>query len=85
MRREPNRLLQQHLAEAGLSRKGLACRLNDLGSARGLTGRRYDHGSVLRWIAGQRPRDPVPGLLAEIFSLRLGKPVSTEDRRVWQA
>jgi hypothetical protein len=79
MRREPNRLLQQHLAEAGLSRKGLASRLNDLGSARGLTGMRYDHGSVLRWAGGQRPRDPVPGLLAEIFSLRLGRPVSMED------
>ncbi|MEZ0074460.1 hypothetical protein [Planotetraspora sp. GP83] len=79
MRREPNRLLQQHLAEAGLSRKGLARRLNDLGLTRGLAGMRYDHGSVLRWIGGQRPRDPAPKLLAEIFSLRLGKPVSAED------
>jgi hypothetical protein len=79
MRRDPNRLLQQHLAEAGLSRKALARRLNGLGLARGLRRMRYDHGSVLRWLAGQRPREPVPGLLAEIFSLRLGRQVSAED------
>ncbi|WP_432925863.1 hypothetical protein ACQPZZ_34015 [Microbispora sp. CA-135349] len=79
MRPDPNRLLQQHLTEAGLSRKGLARRLNGLGSARGLRGMRYDHGSVLRWIGGRRPREPVPGLLAEIFSLRLGRQVSRED------
>ncbi|WP_432866383.1 hypothetical protein [Microbispora rosea] len=79
MRCDPNRLLQQHLTEAGLSRKGLARRLNGLGSARGLLGMRYDHGSVLRWIGGRRPREPVPGLLAEIFSLRLGRQVSRED------
>ncbi|MEU4539042.1 hypothetical protein AB0G15_29735 [Streptosporangium sp. NPDC023825] len=79
MRREPNRLLQRLIAEAGFTHKGLARRLNDLGAARGLSGLRYDHSSVLRWIAGQRPRDPVPGLLAEIFALRLGRAVSPED------
>ncbi|MEU6717624.1 hypothetical protein ABZ897_39680 [Nonomuraea sp. NPDC046802] len=79
MEREPNRLLQQLIAEAGFSHKGLARRLNDLGAARGTPGLKYDHSSVLRWIAGQRPRDPVPCLLTEIFALRLGRPVSSED------
>ncbi|MEU8042281.1 hypothetical protein [Streptosporangium sp. NPDC049078] len=79
MEREPNRLLQRLIAEAGFTHKGLARRLNDLGAARGLSGLRYDHSSVLRWIAGQRPRDPVTGLLAEIFALRLGRAVSPED------
>ncbi|GLW06285.1 hypothetical protein Misp01_14150 [Microtetraspora sp. NBRC 13810] len=79
MQREPNRLLQELIAESGFSHKGLARRLNDLGVARGLAGLKYDHSSVLRWIGGQRPRDPVPGLLAEIFALRLGRPVSSED------
>lgn len=79
MRREPNRLLQQLIAEAGFSHKGLARRLNDLGAARGTPGLKYDHSSVLRWIAGQRPRDPVPALLTEIFALRLGRPVTVED------
>ncbi|MFD0470422.1 hypothetical protein ACFQ0B_20475 [Nonomuraea thailandensis] len=79
MEREPNRLLQQLIAEAGFSHKGLARRLNDLGAARGTPGLKYDHSSVLRWIGGQRPRDPVPCLLTEIFALRLGRPVSSED------
>lgn len=79
MEREPNRLLQQLIAEAGFSHKGLARRLNDLGAARGIPGLKYDHSSVLRWIGGQRPRDPVPCLLAEIFALRLGRPVTAED------
>ncbi|WP_165970044.1 hypothetical protein [Nonomuraea terrae] len=78
MEREPNRLLQQLIAEAGFSHKGLARCLNDLGAARGTPGLKYDHSSVLRWIGGQRPRDPVPSLLAEIFSLRLGRPVTPE-------
>ncbi|MFJ2031447.1 hypothetical protein [Streptosporangium sp. NPDC087985] len=79
MEREPNRLLQRLIAEAGFTHKGLSRRLNDLGAARGLPGPKHDHGSVLRWIGGQRPRDPVPGLLAEIFALRLGRSVSSED------
>ncbi|MEU8267674.1 hypothetical protein AB0B89_10930 [Sphaerisporangium sp. NPDC049002] len=79
MRREPNLLLRHLIAEAAYSHKGLARRLNDLGAARGLTGLRYDHSSVLRWIGGQQPRDPVPTLLAEIFALKLGRPVTSED------
>ncbi|MFD9942299.1 hypothetical protein ACFWYW_19450 [Nonomuraea sp. NPDC059023] len=79
MEREPNRLLQRVIAEAGFSHKGLARRLNDLGAARGTPGLKYDHSSVLRWIGGQRPREPVPCLLAEIFALRLGRPVSAEE------
>ncbi|RVX44443.1 hypothetical protein EDD27_7177 [Nonomuraea polychroma] len=79
MVREPNRLLQQLIAEAGFSHKGLARRLNDLGAARGTPGLKYDHSSVLRWIGGQRPRDPVPCLLTEIFAVRLGRQVTSED------
>ncbi|MCG5221147.1 hypothetical protein [Streptosporangium sp. KLBMP 9127] len=79
MERGPNRLLQRLIAESKFSHKCLARRLNDLGSARGLAGLKYDHSSVLRWLGGQRPRDPVPRLLAEIFALRLGRTVSSED------
>ncbi|MFC7387506.1 hypothetical protein [Sphaerisporangium rhizosphaerae] len=79
MRREPNLLLRHLIAEAGFSHKGLARRLNDLGAARGLIGLRYDHSSVSRWIDGQQPRDPASALLAEIFALRLGRPVTSED------
>ncbi|PZG38802.1 hypothetical protein C1I98_24280 [Spongiactinospora gelatinilytica] len=79
MEREPNRVLQRLIAESGFSHKGLARHLNDLGTARGLAGLKYDHSSVLRWLGGQRPRDPVPGLLAEIFAARLGRAMTSED------
>ncbi|GGL16985.1 hypothetical protein Sme01_71470 [Sphaerisporangium melleum] len=79
MRREPNILFRHLIGEAGFSHKELARRLNDLGAARGLAALTYDHSSVSRWIDGQRPRDPVPALLAEIFALRLGRPVTSED------
>ncbi|MDR8408889.1 hypothetical protein [Nonomuraea sp. 3-1Str] len=79
MTREPNRLLRQLIAESGFSHKGLARRLNELGATRGAPGLKYDHSSVLRWIGGQRPREPVPALLGEIFALRLGRPVRPED------
>ncbi|WP_214409777.1 hypothetical protein [Sphaerisporangium fuscum] len=79
MQREPNLLFRRLVGEAAFSHKGLARRLNDLGAARGLKGLRYDHSSVLRWMAGQQPRDPVPALLAEIFALRLGRPITPDD------
>ncbi|GHE46288.1 hypothetical protein GCM10017673_55290 [Streptosporangium violaceochromogenes] len=79
MEREPNRLLRRLIAESGFTHKGLARRLNELGVTRGLSGAQYDHGSVLRWIGGQRPKDPVPALLAEIFTFRLGRAVGVED------
>ncbi|GIH96104.1 hypothetical protein ACFFMN_37775 [Planobispora siamensis] len=79
MEREPNRLLKRLMAEAGFTYNGVARRLNDLGRIRGLTGLRYDHSSVMRWLGGQRPREPVPGLLSEIFTLRLGRTVTPED------
>ncbi|SDQ40911.1 hypothetical protein [Thermostaphylospora chromogena] len=79
MAREPNARLQRLIAESGMSHKGLARRVNALGAARGFTGWKYDHSSVLRWIGGQRPRDPVPELLAEILALRLGRAVRVED------
>jgi hypothetical protein len=79
MRREPNHRLQQLVAEAGFTHKGLARRLNDLGRARGIAGLRYDHSSVVRWIGGQQPRGPVPCLLAEVFALRLGRAITAES------
>jgi hypothetical protein len=58
---------------------GLARSLNDLAQARGMSGHRYDHSAILRWISGQRPRDPAPALLTELLSLRLGVCVTPDD------
>ncbi|MCW5252200.1 MULTISPECIES: transcriptional regulator [unclassified Streptomyces] len=75
---EPNALLGALLTEAGMSRLGLATRVNGLSAARGRQAR-YDHSSVIRWLGGQRPRGGIPDLICEVFSTRLGRPVSLED------
>jgi hypothetical protein len=73
--RQPNRELAALIAEAGFSKKGLAARVVRAGEARGYQDLRFNHSSE-RWLRGQRPRPPAPGLLAEVFSVRLGRPVT---------
>ncbi|MFG2682418.1 transcriptional regulator [Streptomyces sp. NPDC048392] len=75
---EPNTLLDSLLDEAGMSRKGLAARINRAGELRGQT-MSYDHSSVIRWLRGQRPRGITPDLICEILSARLGRPLTPED------
>ena len=79
MERGPNGRLRRYMTEAGFTYMGLARSLNDLARARGMTGLRYDHSAILRWVAGQRPRAPAPALLTELLSLRLGRRVTPED------
>ncbi|MBD0735286.1 transcriptional regulator [Streptomyces sp. CBMA29] len=75
---EPNTLLDALLDEAGMSRVGLATRVNTAGRSRGKQ-MRYDHASVIRWLRGQRPRGIVPDLICDILAARLGRPVTLAD------
>lgn len=75
---EPNTLLDALLDEAGMSRKGLATRINRAGQARGKQ-MRYDHTAVIRWVGGARPRGIVPELICDVFTERLGRPVALSD------
>ena len=59
-----------------MSNKGLARRVVDLAAIQGLAGVRCDHTSVLRWLAGEQPRPPVPELAAAVLSNALGRKVS---------
>ncbi len=77
--REPNPQLQALIEEAGFSHKGLARRVNDLGRAKGIPGLSYDHSSVIRWLKGEHPRGPVPALIAEIFSMSLGRKITARE------
>jgi hypothetical protein len=77
--REPNQRLQTLIDEAGFSHKGLARRVNDMGRARGIPRLAYDHSSVIRWLKGEHPRDPVPALIAEVFSMSLGRKITCGD------
>ncbi len=58
-----------------MSNKGLARRVVDLAKARGAATVRCDHTSVLRWLAGEQPRPPVPELIASVLGDALGRPV----------
>ncbi|GAA2224840.1 transcriptional regulator [Streptomyces amakusaensis] len=75
---DANTLLDALLDEAGMSRTGLATRVNRATRAQGKT-YSYDHSSVIRWLRGQRPRGIVPDLIREILSGRLGRPLTVDD------
>jgi len=70
-----NLRLRAVLDEAGMSNKGLARRIVDLAAARGVAGVRCDHTSVLRWLAGEQPRPPVPEFVAAVLGDALARPV----------
>ncbi|MEV0011952.1 transcriptional regulator [Streptomyces sp. NPDC047973] len=75
---EPNVLLESLIDEAGVSRAGLAGRVNQAGRARGLC-LRYEHTAVARWLKGQRPRGQVPDLICEVLAARLERTVTLDD------
>lgn len=75
---EPNSQLDALLDQSGISRAGLAARINRLGSESGVT-LRYDHTAVARWLKGQRPRGRVPELVCEILGGRLGRTLTLAD------
>jgi hypothetical protein len=77
--KEGNLRLRALLDEADMSNKGMARRVVDLAALQGMTGVRCDHRSVLRWLAGEQPRAPVPELAAVVLSDALGRKVSETE------
>lgn len=75
---EPNTQLDALLFEAGMSRVGLAVRINSAGAAQGKQ-MHYDHSSVIRWLRGQRPRGRTPEIIADVLGARLGRPLTLDD------
>jgi tetratricopeptide (TPR) repeat protein len=76
--KNPNRALEALLLGQGMSRKGLAYRVNQLAAAAGQR-TAYTHTSVARWISGETPKDPVPSLIAAALGERIGRPVAVEE------
>lgn len=74
-----NERLRALIGESGVSHKGLARRVVDLGAARGVRGLGYDHSSVARWLAGEQPREPVPELIAEVLGGLLQRRLGVAD------
>jgi hypothetical protein len=77
--RTPNRRLAHYEARSGFSHAELARAVTRRAKAAGEAHICPDGSRVRRWLEGERPRDPVPRLLAEVFTERLGVPVSPAD------
>lgn len=70
-----NEALRDLLVEARWTGDALARQVNALAAEIGLS-TRLDRRSVSHWLAGRRPRAPLPELIAEALARRLGQPVS---------
>ncbi|MER7400239.1 hypothetical protein ABT381_32550 [Streptomyces sp. NPDC000151] len=80
MNREPNTRLADLFQLAGWSKGELARLVNRQAAAMGHPQLATDTSRVRRWIdMGETPRDPVPKVLASLFTERLGRVVTTED------
>ncbi|MEV0375366.1 hypothetical protein AB0I10_37315 [Streptomyces sp. NPDC050636] len=77
-RHQPNHRLAALLTEANWNAGELACAINDLGRAQGLS-LHYDRTAVAHWLTGSRPRSPVPDLAAQALSHRTGRLITTEE------
>lgn len=81
---DSNGALAGLIAEAdrrcGCSAAGLARRVNELGRIVAGVELSYDYSAVYRWVKkGERPRGPVPKLVAMALSERLGRLVTAAD------
>ncbi|MCK8681623.1 MULTISPECIES: hypothetical protein [Streptomyces] len=77
---EPNTRLSDLFGLAGWSKGELARRVNRQAAAMGHPQLATDTSRVRRWIdKGESPRDPVPRVLAALFTERLGRVVTIED------
>ncbi|MFF4651553.1 hypothetical protein [Streptomyces sp. NPDC001380] len=80
MSREPNTRLADLFALTGWSKGELARMVNRRGAALGQQQLSTDTSRVRRWIEqGEIPRDPVPRVLAALFTERLGRVVTIDD------
>lgn len=80
MTREPNTRLADLFGLAGWSKGELARLVNRQAAVMGHPQLATDTSRVRRWIdMGESPRDPVPRVLAALFTERLGRVVTIED------
>jgi len=70
-----NDLLRNLVKEARWTHHSFAVAVNGIGAEAGVA-LHYDRTAVSHWLAGSRPRPPVPEFVAEALSRRLGRSVS---------
>jgi tetratricopeptide (TPR) repeat protein len=73
--RVPNGALRALLTESGWTEDLLARKVNALAAEIGRA-IRLDRRSVSHWLSGRHPRPPIPGLIAEALSRRLGREIT---------
>ncbi|MFB8761152.1 hypothetical protein [Nocardiopsis alba] len=83
--RPPASALAYWITQSGLSKAALAKAITERARARGHTHIAPDDSRVRGWLRGQRPRDPVPALLAEVLSSHCGQPLTPADLGYGQA
>jgi hypothetical protein len=76
--RRSNHHLRDALIETNWTGQQLAEAVNAVGAESGVA-LFYDRTAVAHWLAGTQPRPPVPELIAEAFSRRLGDRVTAAD------
>src|SRR5215211_2470107 len=78
MAKSPNRALAAAMAEAGVSNKGLARRVQDLAQRDG-NPTSTDHILVRKWLDGTVPRERTAEYVAAALSEKLGRPISLAE------
>ncbi|XKK39688.1 hypothetical protein HFP72_01995 [Nocardiopsis sp. ARC36] len=77
--RPPATALAYWITQSRLSKAALAKAVTERARAHGHTHITPDDSRVRGWLRGQRPRDPVPALLAEVLSAHCGQPLTPDD------
>ncbi|MFB7473970.1 transcriptional regulator [Kitasatospora sp. NPDC056184] len=78
-KREPNARLAEWLARAGLSNGELARRIKAAAQQAGHPQVAPDATAVRRWLKGNKPRRPIPGIIADVISDAVGYRVTSYE------
>ncbi|MFE3196690.1 hypothetical protein ACWGR4_37635 [Embleya sp. NPDC055664] len=77
--RQPNDRLAAWFARSGWSKGELARQVNRHAKAISAPHVSTDTSRVRRWLDGEQPREPIPQILAELFTRRFGRVVSIDE------
>ncbi|MFI8907827.1 hypothetical protein ACIGV8_20205 [Streptomyces albidoflavus] len=77
--RSKNQHLALWIAATGLSHGEIARRIAAVAKAEGHRQIAPDTTRIRRWVDGERPRPPVPSLLAGVISDAVGQPLTPGD------
>ncbi|MFE1148560.1 transcriptional regulator [Streptomyces albidoflavus] len=74
-----NQRLVELFEQSGLTQGELARRITAMARQQGLRHVAPDATNIRRWLQGGQPREPLPGIIADVFSNAFGRRVTTYD------